>query len=259
MKLDTLGNDKLIILIDEFAQAIQNIKGNGTDGIHNAIHLLQSNRVLRQNTEINHKFQFVYTGSISLEGIARRLNCSSFINDLDIVRVSALNPLEGRQMTHKLLESVDFTMIDTVIEYMLKGIKYLNPLYIQLCIDKIRDISIEENLVEITEDIVNNAVLRIIQEENNKFESWHERLNIYSGNEYRFIIELLNIISLSQSRQITSNEIYNIATKYDLEDTHTSLINTLIDDGYINNIDNNKIYMFNSPILSMWWCKRIAN
>lgn len=256
MRSIDLEGHKLIIMIDEFAQTIENIQQK--EGTAYAVHLLQSNRVLRQNSDINNKFQFIYTGSISLEGIARRMDSSKFINDLDIVKVTPLSKSEGKSLINELLKGLDFSMDEGTINHMLNEIKWLIPFYIQLAMDKIQDIYDEDNLCVIHNKSVDVAIKRMI-EENNKFSSWHERLVVYKNNDYKFIIEILNIISISEAKKITYNEIHNLAVKYNLCETYKDLLNTLIDDGYINNDDKGKFYTFTSPILRMWWCKKNAN
>ena len=69
MRSIDLEGHKLIIMIDEFAQTIENIQQK--EGTTSAVQLLQSNRALRQNSDINNKFQFIYTGSISLRGYCK--------------------------------------------------------------------------------------------------------------------------------------------------------------------------------------------
>ncbi|MBU3160637.1 hypothetical protein KPL37_12860 [Clostridium frigoris] len=256
MRTIDLEGHKLIIMIDEFAQTIENIQQK--EGTSYAVHLLQSNRVLRQNSDINNKFQFIYTGSISLEGIARRMDSSKFINDLDIVKVTPLSESEGKNLINELLKGLDFTMDEGTINHMLNEIKWLIPFYIQLAMDKIQDIYDEDNLCVIHNKSVDVAIKRMI-EENNKFSSWHERLVVYKNNDYKFIIETLDLISTSEAKKITYNEIHNLAVKYNLCETYKDLLNTLIDDGYINNDDERKFYTFTSPILRMWWCKKYAN
>lgn len=256
MRSIDLDGHKLIIMIDEFAQTIENIQQK--EGITYAVHLLQSNRALRQNSDINDKFQFIYTGSISLEGIARRMDSSKFINDLDILKVTPLSDTEGKNLINELLKGLDFTMDDNTINHMINEIKWLIPFYIQLAMDKLQDIYDEENICAIYNNSVDIAIKRMI-EENNKFSSWHERLKVYKNNDYKFVIEVLNIISITESKKISYNEMHDLAVQYNLSDTYKDLIDTLIDDGYINNDEENKIYTFTSPILRMWWCKKIAN
>ena len=256
MRSIDLEGHKLIIMIDEFAQTIENIQQK--EGTASAVQLLQSNRALRQNSDINNKFQFIYTGSISLEGIARRMDSSKFINDLDILKVTPLSEEEGKSLINELLKGLDFTMEDNTINHMLSEIKWLIPFYIQLAMDKIQDIYDEENLGVIYNNSVDIAIKRMI-EENNKFSSWQERLKVFKNNDYKFIIEVLNIISITEAKKITYNEIHELAVKYNLEETYKELLDTLIDDGYINNDEGERLYTFTSPILRMWWCKKIAN
>jgi hypothetical protein len=256
MRSIDLDGHKLIIMIDEYAQTIENIQQK--EGITYAVHLLQSNRALRQNSDINNKFQFIYTGSISLEGIARRMNSSKFINDLDILKVTPLSDTEGKNLINELLKGLDFTMDDNTINHMISEIKWLIPFYIQLAMDKLQDIYDEQNICAIYNNSVDIAIKRMI-EENNKFSSWHERLKVYKNNDYKFVIEVLNLISITQAKKITYNEMHDLAVQYNLTDTYKDLIDTLIDDGYLNNDEEEKIYTFTSPILRMWWCKKIAN
>lgn len=256
MRSIDLEGHKLIIMIDEFAQTIENIQQN--EGTTYAVHLLQSNRALRQNSNINNKFQFIYTGSISLEGIARRMDSSKFINDLDILKVTPLSESEGKSLINELLKGLDFTMDTDTINHMLHEIKWLIPFYIQLAMDKIQDIYDEDQIRPIYNKSVDIAIKRMI-EENNKFSSWQERLKVYKNNDYKFIIEVLNIIAITEAKKITYNEIYDLAVKYNLCEIYKDLLNTIIDDGYINNDEEEKIYTFTSPILRMWWCKKNAN
>ncbi|WP_291632995.1 ATP-binding protein [Clostridium sp.] len=256
MRSIDLEEHKLIIMIDEFAQTIENIQQK--EGTTYAVHLLQSNRALRQNSDINDKFQFIYTGSISLEGIARRMDSSKFINDLDILKVTPLSDEEGKNLINELLKGLDFTMDEETINHLLHEIKWLIPFYIQLAMDKIQDIYDEDQLRAICIGSVDLAIKSMI-EENNKFSSWYERLKVYKNNDYKFIIKVLNIISITEAKMITYNEIYDLAVRYDLCETYKDLLNTLIDDGYIINDAEENIYTFTSPILRMWWCKRNAN
>jgi len=255
MRSIDLEGHKLIIMIDEFAQTIENIQQK--EGTIYAVHLLQSNRSLRQNGDINNKFQFIYTGSISLEGIARRMDSSKFINDLDILKVTPLSAEEGKNLIKELLKELQFTMDDNTINHMLYKIKWLIPFYIQLAMDKLQDIYDENNICDIYSNSVDIAIKCMI-EENNKFSSWHERLKVYKDNDYKFILEVLNIIAITEAKKITYNEIYDLTVRYNLKETYKDLLNTLIDDGYINNDDEEKIYTFTSPILRMWWCKKNA-
>jgi len=90
------------------------------------------------------------------------------------------------------------------------------------------------------------------------FIHWLERLEIFPKQERKFAKEILSIISREKS--IASNELLNLASKYDLKAYDAQqVIHALKYDGYINNSSDEKTYRFNSPILRIWWHRNVAN
>lgn len=248
-------SQKLIVMIDEFPETLENIIKD--EGETAGKHFLQSNRELRQDSEISKNVQFIYTGSIGLENIVSKLNAVSTINDLSRLKIPPLKPDEAKQLVSLLLENVDFTLSDLLINFILKKIEWLIPFYIQLIIWELKNLHRDENPDKITEDIIERALTGIL-EQRNHFEHWHARLRTsIKGNEYNFVKELLNITS--ENETISSNEIHNLAVKYQLESSYKDLVGPLVYDGYINNHDDFKVYRYNSPILRMWWNKNVAN
>jgi len=63
----------------------------------------------------------------------------------------------------------------------------------------------------------------------------------------------------SEKSAMTSNEIFDLAVKYELDSSYRDIIGSLVYDGYINNHDEVHTYRFNSPILRMWWRQNVAN
>ena len=248
-------SQKLLVMIDEFPETLENIIKD--EGETAGKHFLQSNRELRQDSEISKNVQFIYTGSIGLENIVSKLNAVSTINDLSRLKIPPLKPDEAKQLVSLLLENVDFTLSDPLINFILKKIEWLIPFYIQLIIWELKNLHRDENPDKITEDIIERALTGIL-EQRNHFEHWHARLRTsIKGNEYNFVKELLNITS--ENETISSNEIHNLAVKYQLESSYKDLVGSLVYDGYINNHDDFKVYRYNSPILRMWWNKNVAN
>jgi hypothetical protein len=93
---------------------------------------------------------------------------------------------------------------------------------------------------------------------NKDFKHWQTRLkSAFKANEFKFAVEILNRISVDAS--ITSNDIADVAVKYQCEDNFKEIIRSLIHDGYINNTTDIKIYKFNSPLLKQWWFNNVAN
>ncbi|MCD4652036.1 MAG: ATP-binding protein [Candidatus Cloacimonetes bacterium] len=252
-KLLDLEDKKLVLLLDEFSQTVENIKNDESE--RNAIHFLQTNRELRQ--ALSGKIQFIYSGSIGLENIVRQINASSTINDIVPLKVKPFNKQESRDFILLLLKNVDFKLNDKLLDTILDKVGWLIPFYLQLVIQAINDVWKEENLTKLSEVIIDNALTELV-EQGNYFEHWHSRLRTSLKTiEYKFAKELLNAISGTET--IHSNEIHDLAVGFGLESDYKDIVRSLVYDGYINNNDDIRTYRFNSPILKMWWWKYVAN
>ena len=233
-----LENEKLVIMIDEFTETLENIIED--EGDTSGRHFLQVNRELRQDTDIKN-VQFIYTGSIGLENVVSRLNAVNTINDMVRLKIPTLSYDEAKQMINKLLRNVHFILADGVIDYILGQIEWLIPFYIQLIMDELRNISRDKEINVIQNSYVDEALREMMEQRKN----------------YSFVKDVLNIVS--EQSEISSNEILDLAVKYDLEVHYKDTIGSLVYDGYINNYDDLKTYRFNSPILKMWWRQNVAN
>jgi len=250
-----LGEQKLIFLLDEFSQTVENIKNDESE--QKATHFLHTNRELRQDKLMEKNIQFIYSGSIGLENIVRRINATKTINDLVPIKVNPLTSGKAEEMIHKLLDDVDFTLSRGQIDYIIEKIEWLIPFYIQLTIQAIKDLYKNNDNGEITDTIIEEAFDEIITQQN-CFENWHSRLKtLFKAEEYNFAKDLLN--KTAAHAYVELNEIRDIAVKDNFTEDYLEVLNYLVYDGYINNTENLKIYRFNSPILRMWWWKYVAN
>ncbi|MFQ5769981.1 MAG: ATP-binding protein, partial [bacterium] len=253
LKSPGADHKKLIIMLDEFPETLENIIED--EGESAGKHFLQSNRELRQDSEINKNVQFIYTGSIGLENIVSKLNVVKTIIDLARLKIPPLKQAEAKQLIALLLENVDFDLSDNIVDYILEKIEWLIPFYVQLLIDELKNLHRDGQIDPITKETVNQAISEIL-EQRQHFEHWHTRLRAsIKGNGYNFVKELLNLTS--ENETISSNEIFNLAVKYQLENTYKDLVGSLVYDGYINNSDDAKVYRYNSPILRMWWRQNV--
>ena len=249
--IKNLDIDKnLVIMIDEFAQTIENIIKY--ESAHSVKSLLTHHRELRQDRNLSEKITFIYAGSIGLESVASKLDSISAINDLTVIKVPPLTQDDAQNFVETLAKTNNINIEKEATIYMLEKIEWLIPFYIQLIMDELRKLD-----VLITNEII-DSTFKSLLENRNHFEHWHTRLKSLDDNEYMFAKEILNFVS--ENDIITSSEILNIGTKYTLlEDTAKEVRNSLVYDGYINNNDNIKEFRFNSPILKMWWYKNVAN
>lgn len=250
-----LEDDRFIIMVDEFAETVQNIIKD--EGEREAVHFLQSNRTLRMMPEINAKIQFIFAGSIGLENIVDAINASAAINDLYSFAIPPFTVCEANNLALKLIEGTGYKFKDEAIEYLLNKVEWLIPFYIQLLIDEIDKLHFEKGEKIIGKKEIDEAFIRAV-EHRSYFANWHTRLRrAYKGREYTFAKELLNYAS--QNDTITSGLIRELSEKFGMEGDYGNILNALKYDGYINNQLDPKVYCFNSPLLKIWWNKNVAN
>lgn len=251
--IEGLDDDKkIIIMIDEFAQTIENIKKY--EDTKNALSLLKSHRELRQDMKVSSKIVFIYAGSIGLESVVAKLGAIKHINDLQNIKVPPLSMDEAKSFAQKLALGNNITIDENLVEYLLEKIEWLIPFYIQLIFDEVKKISRRDPII--TKESIDKAIDNSI-EHRNYFENWQSKLKeAFKNKEYLFAKEVLNKIASLDT--LSARKIANIATKHAIVDSQ-DVIKALIYDGYINNSDDTKIYRFNSPILKMWWYKNVTN
>ncbi len=249
---DLDDDKKIIIMIDEFAQTIENIiKYEDTQ---NALSLLKSHRELRQDIKVSNKVTFIYAGSIGLESVVAKIGATKHINDLNNIKVSPLTIQEAQTFTQKLASTNNIEIDEDTIAYLLEKVEWLIPFYIQLIVQEVKKISRREPTIRL--ETIDQAISNSL-EYRNYFENWQSKLReAFENREYLFAKEVLNKISSLET--LTYRKIANIATKHQLEDSR-EILQALVYDGYINNNDDPKIYRFNSPILRAWWYKNVAN
>jgi uncharacterized protein len=255
MQKAVLNDDKIIVLIDEFASTVENILQD--EGERAAIHFLETKRSIRQDPAMQNKLQFIYAGSIGLENIVSSMNQVNLVADLAPIRVTPLTNKDVKKLISMIFDGSEITLEDGALKYLLDVIEWWIPFYFQIILDESYKIIEERGSMVITKGDIDAAVKNALKQRI-YFEHWFARLRkAYKAKEFSFVKELLNVIS--EKKKIPSSEIFNCAVKYGLENSYTDLVNALKHDGYINNSDNPKEYRFNSSLLREWWYANVAN
>ncbi|MCF7859555.1 MAG: ATP-binding protein [Candidatus Cloacimonetes bacterium] len=251
-----LDGSKLIIMIDEFPETVENIKRDNNE--IDALRFLQKNRELRHSTVVKEKVQFIYAGSIGLENVVSKINASSTIDDLHSFNVPPFTKKEARELiSEMILKDSEMGIKEQQIDFLFEKIEWLIPFYIQLILDETYKLYSYEELNEVTNEVIERAIDKSIQHKL-YFDLWLSRLKTsFKGDEFSFVKAVLNYAS--EHDTITSAKIYDYAEGLNITDMYKDIVNTLVYDGYINNSDDPKIYRFNSPILKRWWYKYVAN
>jgi hypothetical protein len=250
------SDKKLIIMVDEFAQTVENIIKYEDE--NNAHSFLRTHRALRQNENLAHKVTFIYAGSIGLESVVTKMNASKLINDLNSIKVKPLNPDEAILFTRQLCKATSIEMSDETMSILLEKIEWLIPFYIQLLIQQLEILSREQNQKTIDETMIDRAIEEALAQRQ-LFDHWRSKLKDgFKKKGYLFAKEILNIIC--EKDTMSSLKIRNKAAKHELdEDYAREIIHSLEYDGYITKYEDGKTYRFNSPILKLWWYKNVAN
>lgn len=247
-------NKKLILLIDEFPYAINNLIKE--DNVENALKLLKSKRTMRQDPEINKKVQFVYTGSISLNLTVENINASELVNDISSIAINPLDKFEAIDFIQALVSEENIILSESQLEYIVQKVNWLIPFHIQLFVKELFDIMDEFDDLKVSNEIIDRAFEEIIDiRNNNYFEHYSSRLKkLYKGQQYDLAYSILTYVSINDS--IDKSVIFNLSSKFDLEKNHKNVIQNLVYDGYL--FQNEDSFQFNSPILKMWWKKNVS-
>ena len=241
--LDT-SDFRIVLLIDEFPIALERIEKE--HGVDEAVEFLHTNRSIRQRAQKG--LQFIYTGSIGLPNIAKKLNATATINDLNVVEVPPLSKSEAKNFTRKLLKAYQVKMAPKVVDTMLDRLHWLMPFFIQLIIQMVID-----EFEVLHEPITSEVIEEIIEKSSN------HRNNIYFENYYSRLDKSLTKEESALAKRILLEVAENDSVPLDhykaIEDA-ASVLDILEFDGYINS--NNNCYSFNSPILQLWWMKHAS-
>jgi uncharacterized protein len=243
---------RVIIMIDEFPQTIQNILD--ARGLNAARNFIQLNRELRHHKQLEDKISFIYTGSISLFPMVEKITSLTAVNDLKTIEVEPLTIEEAKDFFKSLMSNEAIEITDDSLNYVLEKIKWFTPFHLQLIQQEIVDVY--ESKGEITANTIDIAFLQIIHVRNKpQFVPYFSRLsNIFKGNEYSFVMDVLKFIAKYDS--IDGNDIHNLGVKNGNADTKACM-DILESDGYV--FTTQKTYRFTSPILQMWCKKHICN
>ena len=248
-------NKKLVFVIDEFSEATENIIND--QGKIPAQLFLHQNRELRQDRSISQKIQFIYCGSIGLGNITERIRAIKSINDLTDFPIPPLSTEEAFSMIEQLTVNPTLIFDQEVKHYLVNRIHWLMPYYIQIILDEVETILLQsDKQLEVTEEIVDRAIDEALKKRN-YFEHWHTRLRTaFKGKDYTFAKEVLNAASKSETG-VTKTQIFDLAVKHELAEDYNIILRTLEYDGYIS-LNEEKIFILNSPLLKIWWERNIA-
>lgn len=251
-----LDGDKLIILVDEFTETLDNVMIK--HGKQEARRFLQTFRELMHNRKLTDKVQFLLTGSIGLQPLVRKLEASDLINQLMLIDIPPLSSDEACALFMKLIEPETIDINDETVRFLLNKIDWLVPFHVQLLVQEVIDIyeSIG-NPIDIPK--AERAFEQLFHQRNRiYFEQYYERLKkrLEPGPEYQFVHDVLNRAALDLS--IEKAVVHDLSVKSGIAENYKATIESLLYDGYLSETADNTEYRFNSSILKTWWKKYVC-
>jgi uncharacterized protein len=240
----------IVLMIDEFPTTIENI--SNIHGLNEAIRFLQINRKIRQVPTPT--VTFIYTGSIGLPILVKKMNVPELVNDLNTVEVPELTGDEAKKLAQNLLEGENIAFDDEVIPYVIERVQWLMPFFVQLLIQELITVY-EEKEDTLNKSDVDEAYKKIANRRNLiHFASYKSRLaDAFPEEENQ---EKANYIltHIAENELLSFDELFPEGKKTKAENQEIQyIIDTLEFDGYISNLEGK--YRFNSPILRDWWLK----
>lgn len=248
-------NKKLVLMVDEFPVAIENIRENS--GEEAARIFLKQNRSLRIHPDLLEKVHFIYSGSICLSNTVEKLKASSDINDLMVMEVNPLSRKEAGHFTQSLLIAHKIQIGPQELNYLLNKVEWLTLYNLQLICSEIRKFFNTATGGWTEFPIIDQAFTALPGKSDTDHQHYLSRLSKgLNKKEIKFAKELLN--GISKGYRYTRSMAFDIAVKFKIEDRFTSVMKMLMHDGYITNQTSDKSYKFNSPILKIWWKENVA-
>lgn len=251
-----LGGDKLVVLIDEFTETLDNILI--AHGKQEAKRFLQTFRELMHNRKLANKVQFVITGSIGLQPLVEKLEASNLINQIPFIDVPPLTEEEGCKLFRALIELEGIQIQDETIQFILQQIDWLMPFHVQLLVQEVIDV-FESAGNPIDQPKAQKAFEQVFHHRNKRyFVEYYERLTkrLTPGAETNFVLEVLTRTATENT--LEKAVVHDLAVKHSFIELYRATLESLLYDGYLHETSDGQAYRFNSTILKIWWKKYVS-
>jgi len=246
------STDDILIVIDELTIYLNHLLTQ-ENGKEKAEMFLEWLRKFRQVSGT--KVRWIFCSSVGIENFAAMHQLSKHLNDIPSFPIGAFSEDETTDFISRLDvdKKVEFTKEH--IQYILDKLVWLLPFFIQILVEKVNFLVCVEGK-QLSNDTIDEAYNRLITE--NHFNTWDERLKEYHELE-DYTRKILTSCALPRGRSRRELLATLSANKTDIdidkiENTLSQLLNMLQNDGYL--MENNRKYIFRSPLLRDFWHNR---
>jgi uncharacterized protein len=247
---------RTVIVFDEFPDMLLNFRVKGAEpcGYLQATDRITAwLRELRQKSDDEVKYQFVFCGSVNLRKTLQEMGIGKRINDLEPLRIPLMKTKESLLLIKNLMRKYDIEIKQEAIDFMVTKINDGSPYYGQILFKALIDARERRFSLEQIKAIY-DAMLRGGDHDLNHF---HSRLQDYlvSAAERECAAIILKHLCDGplQEKILYDGYMLNICSNKVFQ----AVLNRLIYEGYImrDTKDEGKV-RFVSPLLKDWWaCK----
>jgi len=238
---------KIVLFLDEFPDVINNIREN--EGSETALNVLHTLRSLRQTSDFTQSFSLVFSGSVGLTHIVRKIGRAKLLNDLKVIELEPLNVQEFDEFVSFITEGASLYIPVETRNHIEVKLRQLIPYYIQLIIEKGDEWTEDNDSTTLTIADVDHVYQKLITE-SDKFIDWVDRIKTYFSDHSKFLLHVLTTIA--HREELVIQEVLNIANQHNVEDFEELIHQVLIADGYLTKNELGKL-IFASPLLRDWW------
>lgn len=240
-----------LIVIDELAIYL-NFLLKGENGKGCVEFFLNWLRSLRQVS--GSKIRWIFCSSIGIDNFTNMHKLSYTLNDAHAFPLGAYSKEEACELLAKLAASYDLTFREDSLEYMLNKLGWWLPYFVQVMFHYTRMDAEEKWIDKVNVDHAYNQ-----QVDDNRLNSWDERLREYGESEKyaRIVLKSICTASGGLTRQKLLEGLHVKMNDIDeAEEVLAGIIKILEHDGYL--LRQEGIFKFRSPLLKDFWFKRFV-
>ncbi len=249
------ADSRTVLMIDELPLFIETLLGPDQDEKRAERFLLWLKR-LRETFPP----RWFFAGSIGLDSLVRRLKLSGSIADLQPLHLGAYTPEVAGQYLIGRGNYYNWSLSAETIDAILAAVEWPIPFYLNLVIEKLRDLVGEKQLPP-SPQLVGEAIGRLISDGRTHFDHWDERLDRVFGPHLRdhchFVLGYVSqldggcqasTIELSLTQRIPAGDERQRALR--------QVLDILISDGYF--VREAGHIRFRSALLRRYWLETQA-
>jgi hypothetical protein len=252
------ADEKLVVILDELPVLLHKMwrkdDGSAKRAMEDVLDWLRS---WRMRSEASQRLRQILGGSIGLPRVASLIGASAKLNDLQPVRVWALEPEQAGRFSEMLLASRGVAIGPQAMTSFLAQVETHLPFLIQIMAASVASAALESR-GEVTPELIAECYEKraLGPEYRTQFEDYYERLaRQYSPSEARAAKRILGVLSKAPAGLTRSTLLAAYLKEMGqeaAEDGFNLLLAWLTDDFYVGD-GNGRTIDFRSRWIKNWW------